>query len=148
MKTLCIVKNNVVTKNAESDFEVAKFPGPLFLLIMVIKTPPFICIVLSSMLFLCSCDKPKLLMAEKDHVESEIKRLLDEAKTLDGKFFSLGIDAATASMKFEMQNRDLARRNTLLEQELTTLSKKCTEGEEMIKSLLPRLESYKAKLAR
>lgn len=87
-------------------------------------------------------------MAEKDQVESEIKRLLDEAKTLDGKFFSLGIDAATASMKLQMQNRDIAHKNTLLEQELATLSKKCSEGEEMVKSLLPRLESYKAKLAR
>ncbi len=137
-----------MTKNAESDFEVAKFPCLPFDLIMVIKTPPFIYMVLSSVLFLCSCDKPKLLMAEKDQAESEIKRLLDEAKTLDGKFFSLGIDAATASMKLQMQNRDLAHKNTLLEQELATLSKKCTEGEEMVKSLLPRLESYKAKLAR
>jgi len=115
---------------------------------MVIKTPLLFSMGLSSVLFLCSCDKPKLLMAERDQVVADIKRLLEEAKALDGKFFSLGIDASTASMKLQMGNRDIAHKNTLLEQELATLSKKCTQGEEMVKSMLPRLESYKARIVR
>jgi len=115
---------------------------------MLIKTPPLFFMCLSSVLFLCSCDKHKLLMAERDQVESETKRMLEETKSLDSKFFSLGNEASTASLTLQMNNRDLAYKNTLMEQELATLSKKCSEGEEMVKTLRPRLESYKAKFVR
>lgn len=145
---LCIVKKQRGEKNTEGHFTFAKAFLLPFDLVMVIKKPLLLSICLSGVLFLCSCDKHKLLMAERDQVESEIKRLLDEAKALDGKFFSLGIDASTASMKLQMQNRDIAHKNSLLEQELASLSKKCTEGEEMVKSLRPRLESYKANFVR
>lgn len=115
---------------------------------MVIKKRFLSSICLSSVLFLCSCDKPKLLMAERDQVESEIKRLLDEAKSLDDKVLSSGVDASSIRFTLERHNSELVRNIVLLEQELASLSKKCSEGEEMVNSLRPRLESYKARFVR
>jgi chromosome segregation ATPase len=87
-------------------------------------------------------------MAERVQVESEIKRLLAEAKSLDDKVLSSGVDASSIGFTLERHNSELVRRNVLLEQELASLSKKCSEGEELVKSLRPQLDAYKAKFVR
>lgn len=145
---LCIVKKQRGEKNTEGHFTFAKAFLLPFDLVMVIKKPLLLSICLSGVLFLCSCDKHKLLMAERFQVESEIKRLLDETKSLDDKFLSLKVNASTARVTMERHNAELVRNNAMLEQELASLSKKCAEGEEMVKTLRPQLDSYKAKFVR
>lgn len=99
-------------------------------------------------MFLCSCDKHKLLMAEREQVESEINRMQAETKLLDDKFLSLKVDASSARVILDRNNTELAHKNAALEQELSLLGKKCSDGEGVVKSLRPKLESYKSKFAR
>ena len=107
--------------------------------------PVFICL---SGVFLCSCDKHKLLIAEREQVESEINRMQAETKLLDDKFLSLKVDASSARVILDRNNTELTHKNAALEQELSLLSKKCSDGEGVVKSLQPKLESYKSKFVR
>lgn len=130
------------------NFTIAKAALLPFDLVMAIKNPFLLSIFLSGVLFLCSCDKPKLLMAEREKIESEIRRLQLETKALDDKFLALGVNAANANLTLERNNSELMRTNVLLEQELVTLTKQCALGDDVVNTFRPKLESYKSRFSR
>jgi predicted RNase H-like nuclease (RuvC/YqgF family) len=103
---------------------------------------------LANLLFLSSCNKQELLLAERTKLEAELKQGHDELRELDSKFASLGQDSVTASITIQRQNAEWLRKNTSLEAELAFISGKCSEGEAALKQLRPRLDSYKAKFVR
>ena len=103
---------------------------------------------LSTLLLATSCEKHNLLLKERQQIEADIKRGNDELQALDAKFAALGVDPFAAATTMERQHASWLVRISQQEQELAYLSKKCSDGEEGLKSLRPRIDSYKARFAR
>lgn len=103
---------------------------------------------LSCLLLLCSCDKPKLLLAERAQVEATLGKLQDEVKAMDASILSLGADPVTARLNLDRQSSELVKLSAAMEKELADLSRKCTEGEESVERLRARVDSYKASFLR
>jgi len=103
---------------------------------------------LAGMLFVCSCDKHNVLLAERARVEAEIKQCQDEMAAIDAKVLPFGVDLSIAQGRMETQVAAGKARLAGMEQELAALSKKCSEGEAAMKTLRAQLDAYKAKFVR
>lgn len=99
-------------------------------------------------LFLSSCEKHDALLNERARIEQEIRQGQEALRALDSKFESLGTDAVAASVVLERQHADWTQKNAMLEQSLAYISSKCSEGEETLKQMGPRVAAYKAKFLR
>ncbi|MFN0080729.1 MAG: hypothetical protein ACKVY0_30030 [Prosthecobacter sp.] len=103
---------------------------------------------LAGLLLASSCEKHDLLLKERADVEAAIKQGNDDLQALDAKIFTFGANPESALINLERFHADWMKKNASLEQELAYISKKCSDGEDALKKMRPRLDSYKAKFAR
>jgi len=103
---------------------------------------------LFGMLLLPSCEKHNRLIEEVKALDAEIKKNYDELAVIDAKAASFGTDIEVAIMTLESQNLDWAHKNAVIEADLASKSKKCTDGEAAIKEFRPKVDAYKAKYSR
>ncbi len=109
---------------------------------------PLIITGLAGLLLASSCEKHDLLLKERADVEAAIKQVNDDLLALDNKIFTFGANPESAAINLERLYADRVQKNTQLEQELALLGKKCSDGEDALKKLRPKLDSYKARFVR
>ncbi|MFO1483186.1 MAG: hypothetical protein U1F71_07435 [Verrucomicrobiaceae bacterium] len=100
------------------------------------------------LLLATSCEKHNMLLKERENAEADIRRGNDELHAMDAKFASLGLDPIAAAITLERQHSEWQKHILKQEQDLAALSKKCSDGEEELKALRPRIDSYKTKFVR
>jgi DNA repair exonuclease SbcCD ATPase subunit len=76
----------------------------------------------------CSCDKHQILLSERQKIEAEIKSRQEELDSYDAKFMQIKMDPAEAVALLNRQNKELASRNSMIEQEIATLDNNCADG--------------------
>jgi len=69
-------------------------------------------------------------------------------RDLDAKFYALGTDSAAEVGTIDRRAAEVRKINAQIEAQLAMISSKCSQGEEMLKELRPRLEAYKSKFIR
>jgi hypothetical protein len=109
---------------------------------------PLIITGLAGLLLASSCEKHDLLLKERADVEAAIKQGSDDLLALDNKIFTFGANPESAAINLERLNAGWVQKNAQLEQEMALLSKKCSDGEDELKKLRPKLDSYKARFVR
>jgi chromosome segregation ATPase len=103
---------------------------------------------LAGLLLLSSCDKHNVLLREKAAIEASVKQANEEMRAVDLKFEALRARPIPYGLTLERQLEEEVKRNKKLEEELAFLSRKCADGEDVLKRLRPSLDSYKAKYLR
>ncbi len=103
---------------------------------------------LACLLLLSSCDKQNVLLRERATIEASIKQANEDMRAIDLKFEALRARPIPYGMTLERQLEEEVKKNKKLEEELAFLSKKCADGEDVLKRLRPSLDSYKTKYLR
>lgn len=87
-----------------------------------------------------SCDKHEPLSKEQTAMDAEFEQANGELQSLDAQIAALG---STHGLP-EQQHANWLKMNTALEQTLASLSKKCSQGDELLKKLHDKLDAFKA----
>ncbi len=95
---------------------------------------------LTGILLASSCDKHEVLSSEQAGLDAEIQQGIAELQSLDSQIAALN----TNNVLPELQHGNWLKKNISLEKGLADLSKKCTQGDELLKKLHAKLDAYKA----
>jgi|GEM_PF-3575658 len=87
-----------------------------------------------------SCEKHKPLSKEQAAINAELEQASGELQSLDAQIGALG---STHGLP-EQQHANWLKVNAALEQTLAGLSKKCSQGDELLKKLHDKLDAFKA----
>lgn len=104
---------------------------------------PCILTALAGVLLASSCDKLKSLSKEQTRLEAELQQGSGELQSLESQYASLNTQVG-GSMPPEQQHAGWEKKNADLKQTLAELSKKCTQGDELLKKAHAKLDAYKA----
>lgn len=97
---------------------------------------------LAGILLASSCDKQNALSKQQAELEREFVQSNKEMRDLDAE---LAQGTHTIDMKLlEQQHMEWVKYNAAIEQALAGLSKKCTQGEDLLKKVHSKLDAYKA----
>lgn len=104
--------------------------------------------LIASSLLLVSCDRQKMLLREKERLDTEYKQTVEEIQILEQRMLSLGSQVATASVNMERQAAAAEQKAVGLELEIGGLEGKAQALENATKEFSKRVDAYKAKYLR
>lgn len=103
---------------------------------------PFIFTALAGILLASSCDKNELISKEQAALEAEFLKGNEELQQLDAELVQ-GTNTLDPNL-LEQQHMEWVKYNASIEQALAGLSKKCTQGDDLLKKVQSKLDAYKA----
>lgn len=103
---------------------------------------PYIFTALAGILLASSCDKNEPMSKEQARFEAEFNQGNEEMLRLDTEL-AQGTHTADLSL-LEQQHVESVKYNAAIEQALAGLSKKCTQGDDLLKKVHSKLDAYKA----
>lgn len=95
---------------------------------------------LAIILLASSCDKHEPLSKEQAGLDAEIDQINGEMQSLDAQIATMGSNNVLP----ELQHANWLKNNKAIEQALADLTKKCTQGDELLKKIHVKLDAYKA----
>lgn len=93
-------------------------------------------------ILLASCDKNEPKSKEQAALEAEFIHGNDEMGNLDAELIQ-GTNTINLNL-LEQQHVEWVKYNAAIEQALAGLSKKCTQGDDLLKKVQTKLDAYKA----
>jgi hypothetical protein len=103
---------------------------------------PCIFTALAGILLASSCDKNEPMSQEQARLEAEFNRGNEEMRNLDAELVQ-GTNTIDLNL-LEQQHVECVKYNAAIEQALAGLSKKCTQGDDLLKKVHSKLDAYKA----
>ncbi len=103
---------------------------------------PCIFTALAGILLASSCDKNEPLTKEQAGLEAAFLQGNEELQHLDAELVQ-GTNTIDLNL-LEQQHMEWVKYNASIEQALAGLSKKCTQGDDLLKKVHAKLDAYKA----
>ncbi len=103
---------------------------------------PCIFTALAGILLASSCDKNEPLSKERAGLEADFTHGNEEMGNLDAEL-AQGTNTIDLNL-LEQQHAEWVKYNASIEQALAGLSKKCTQGDDLLKKVQSKLDAYKA----
>jgi hypothetical protein len=93
-------------------------------------------------ILLASCDKNEPMSKEQAALEAQFNQGSEEMGNLDAELIQ-GTNTFDLNL-LEQQHVEWVKYNASIEQALAGLSKKCTQGDDLLKKVQSKLDAYKA----
>ena len=103
---------------------------------------PCIFTALAGILLASSCDKNEPISKEQAGLEAGFNQGNEEMQNLDAELVQ-GTNTIDLNL-LEQQHMEWVKYNASIEESLAGLSKKCTQGDELLKKVQSKLGAYKA----